>query len=83
MFEYLKKPALRPFVTIERGDKFREGQQQTMHLAKPLASNADVPTKSPEMEKVEVPNPKVLDAKDKKKGPVGKIAKPAGGGWWI
>ena len=79
MSDYLKKPTLRPFVTIEKGDKIREGQQQVMHLAKPLASNADVPTKSPEMEKVEVPNPKVLDAKDKNKGPAGKVAKPAEG----
>ena len=48
-------------------------------MAKSLASNADVPPKSPETKKVEVPNPKVLEAKDKKKGLVGKVVKPAGG----
>ena len=79
MSDYLKKPTLRPFVTIEKGDKFREGEQQTMHLSRPLLSNADVPNKTPEMEKVEVPNPKVLDAKDKKKVAAGKGGKPSGG----
>ena len=79
MSDYLKKPLLRPFITIEKGDKFRDGEQQTMHLSKPLLSNDNVPKKTPEMEKVEVPNPKILDAKDKKKAAGGKGGKSSGG----
>lgn len=78
MSNYLKKPSIRPHVTIEKGDKLREGKEVEMQLAKPLASNADVPPKTAELEKVEVPNPKVLNAKDKKKDQGGKSGKSAG-----
>ena len=67
MSEFLKKPQLRRGVTVQRGDKLREGQSVEMHLTPPLASNAEVPPKTVEMEEVEKADPKILDAKERKK----------------
>ena len=66
MSNYLKNPSIRPNVSVIKGDKLREGQEVEMHLAKPLASNADVLAKTADLEMVEVPDPKVLNVKDKK-----------------
>ena len=38
-----------------------------MHVTQPLASNADVSAKTPDLEKVEIADEKILAAKDKKK----------------
>ncbi|PWA98462.1 transposase (putative), gypsy type [Artemisia annua] len=67
MADYLKKPSIRKNVNRAKGDKLREGEEPVMHLTKPLPSNADVPAKSAELQKVELPSDKVLAAKDRKK----------------
>ncbi|PWA65952.1 transposase (putative), gypsy type [Artemisia annua] len=67
MSEYLKKPLLRKKVNVEKGDKYPEGHVSAVHVTRPLESNAQVPEKTDELRKVEVPDNKVLAAKDRKK----------------
>lgn len=67
MADYLKKPSIRKSVNVVRGDRLREGQSVEMHLTQPLASNIDVPEKNADLLKVEVPDDKILAAKEKKK----------------
>ena len=44
-----------------------------MHITRPLPPNAEVPEKDEEMKRVEVPDDKVLAAKDKKKEQAAKL----------
>ena len=67
MSSYLKKPPLRRNVAVVKGDKLSEGQAHELHVTQPLPSNNDIPEKSDEQRRVEVPDDKVLAAKDKKK----------------
>ena len=73
MSSYLKKPPLRRNVTVVKGDKLPEGQAREMHVTQPLASNSEVPEKNDELKKVEVPDDKVLAAREKKKEQAAKL----------
>ena len=73
MSSYLKKPSLRRNITVVKGDKLPEGQAREMHVTQPLASNTEVPEKSDEERRVEVPSDKVLAAKEKKKEQAAKL----------
>ena len=73
MSSYLKKPPLRKTVNVVKGDPLPQGQGREMHITRPLASNAEVPEKDEELKRVEVPDDKVLAAKDKKKEQVAKF----------
>ena len=73
MSSYLKKPPLRKTVNVVKGDQLPEGQGREMHVTRPLASNSEVPEKDEELRRVEVPNDKVLAAKDKKKEQAAKL----------
>ena len=72
---------MRRGVSVQKGDKLREGQGIEMHVTPPLASNADVPPKTVEMEEVEKADPKIIDAKERKKEQVERAASrnPAAG----
>ena len=80
MADYLKKPSIRNSVNVVRGDRLREGQNVEMHLTQPLASNTDVPEKTVDLLRVEVPDDKILAAKDKKREQVERLGlrKPSG-----
>ena len=67
MSSYLKKPPLRRTVKIVQGAPFPEGHVREMHVTPPLASNTEVLEKTDELRSVEVPDDKVLAARDKKK----------------
>ena len=73
MSSYLKKPPLRRNINVVKGDKLPEGQPREMHVTQPLASNIEVPEKSDEERRVEVPSDKVLAAKEKKKEQAAKL----------
>ena len=67
MSDYLKKPSIRRNVNVVKGDRLQEGQNVELHLTQPLASNAKVPEKTADLLRVEVPDDKLLAAKEKKK----------------
>ena len=85
MSSYLKKPPLRKTVNVVKGDPLPQGQERETHTTRPLASNAEVPEKDEALKRVEVPDDRVLAAKDKKKEQAAKQgskkppAKRAGG----
>ena len=72
MSEYLKKPSLRKKVNVQKGDAYPEGHTRESHIVKPLDSNDQVSGKTEEMKKVEVPDEKILAAKEKRKDSVTK-----------
>ena len=88
MAEYLKKPPIRRNVNVVKGDRLREGQTIELHLTQPLAAGAPLPEKTDDLLRVEVPDDRVLAAKDKKKEqmartgskkpPSGGVSKPSG-----
>ena len=67
MSSYLKKPSLRRTTKIVPGAPFPEGYVRETHVTTPLASNAEVLEKTDEQKSVEVPDDKVIAARDKKK----------------
>ena len=67
MSSYLKKPPLRRTTKIVQGALFPEGHVREMHVTPPLASNSEVPEKADELKRVEVPDDKVIAAREKKK----------------
>ena len=67
MSNYLKKPSLRKTTKIVQGAPFPEDHVREKHVTPPLASNAEVPEKTDELRNVEIPDDKVIAAKEKKK----------------
>ena len=80
MSDYLKKPSMRQGVSIVKGDKYPEGHTRDMHVTKPLNSNVEVPAKSDDLWRVEVPDDKIVADRDKKRGQAIKSVpkKPSG-----
>ena len=73
MSSYLKKPPLRRTVKVVKGDPLPEGHVRETHVTRPLASNNEVSEKDEELRRVEVPDDKVVAAKDKKKEQAAKL----------
>jgi hypothetical protein len=73
MSSYLKKPPLRRTTKVVKGDPLSEGHVRETHVTRPLASNTDVPENNEELRRVEVPDDKVVAAKDKKKEHAAKL----------
>ena len=54
-------------MNVVKGDKVREGHNVELHLTQPLATDAPIPEMTDDLLRVEVPDDRVLAAKDKKK----------------